>query len=624
MIEKPMSEKTMSEKKDKSKAVERANILDRSISAMFPKWAVGRLKSRMQYSQLRYEAAKPTPDRPMTGRNEGDAASIQYQQDLYQIQREARNLQENFPVVAGLQEKFGTYGVGSNLRRIAHTGDDDKNKRIEEYLNECFASIDYTGRMDLSEMAQVVLRDYKLRGDIGFIPIINSDGSVQVQLIQPDCIGNPNRIITDSNLINGVHVDNFGKVTGYDVYRRNPNSSSYTFLSSYTPAEMGMVYRLTSSDHYRGVSAYASAINTIKDLKISLQGAASRIKYASTIAALVTKERGVQTPEDIGNKYFDSTEVRQSVDRNGNHIEEQSFALIKYLAEGEGVETLDAKFPEQMIQDFFIFMVHEIAVSVNLPFGFVWDMANLTGPGVRFDSAQVQRQIEVEQSTIRKRFLDPVCKRMILFGALSGRLNVDPQDPATYRGEWSFPAKISIDGRDDRIEIEKIRAGIKSKEEYQSERGKDWREVDRQIFIEKKSLKKQATEANVPYLDQTVLTAGGQFPTLARQAEQSPDDETPHVVEEMSTEKTDTIERRIDTPDTNEAEGSSGEIETPNAEEPAQDTALNGAQVTSLVDIVKAVATGELPRDSAIAIIQRAYLVPKDKASEILGSAGEK
>lgn len=54
----------------------------------------------------------------------------------------------------------------------------------------------------------------------------------------------------------------------------------------------------------------------------------------------------------------------------------------------------------------------------------------------------------------------------------------------------------------------------------------------------------------------------------------------------------------------------------------AQDTALNGAQVTSLVQIVGAVARGELPRDAAIGIIKRAYLVDDAQAEEMLGSAG--
>lgn len=56
---------------------------------------------------------------------------------------------------------------------------------------------------------------------------------------------------------------------------------------------------------------------------------------------------------------------------------------------------------------------------------------------------------------------------------------------------------------------------------------------------------------------------------------------------------------------------------------PAQDSALNGAQVTSLLDIVKSVAAGELPRDAAVGIIKRAFLVSEAEAQELLGSVGQ-
>jgi hypothetical protein len=56
--------------------------------------------------------------------------------------------------------------------------------------------------------------------------------------------------------------------------------------------------------------------------------------------------------------------------------------------------------------------------------------------------------------------------------------------------------------------------------------------------------------------------------------------------------------------------------------QPAQDTALNGAQVTSLVDIVRAVSAGEIPRDAALGVIKRAFLVDDAQAAELLGSAG--
>lgn len=50
-----------------------------------------------------------------------------------------------------------------------------------------------------------------------------------------------------------------------------------------------------------------------------------------------------------------------------------------------------------------------------------------------------------------------------------------------------------------------------------------------------------------------------------------------------------------------------------------QDSALNGAQAIALKDIVAAVYAGEIPRQSAIRSIQRAYLVSQEQAAAIVG-----
>jgi hypothetical protein len=53
------------------------------------------------------------------------------------------------------------------------------------------------------------------------------------------------------------------------------------------------------------------------------------------------------------------------------------------------------------------------------------------------------------------------------------------------------------------------------------------------------------------------------------------------------------------------------------------DTALNGAQVASMVEVVEKVAAGSLPRGAARAIIMRAFAVDGAGADEILGDAGQ-
>ena len=53
-----------------------------------------------------------------------------------------------------------------------------------------------------------------------------------------------------------------------------------------------------------------------------------------------------------------------------------------------------------------------------------------------------------------------------------------------------------------------------------------------------------------------------------------------------------------------------------------QQTSLNGAQVASMLQVVEAVAAGQLPRDTGIAILEMAFQIPPNSAEAIMGTVG--
>jgi hypothetical protein len=63
---------------------------------------------------------------------------------------------------------------------------------------------------------------------------------------------------------------------------------------------------------------------------------------------------------------------------------------------------------------------------------------------------------------------------------------------------------------------------------------------------------------------------------------------------------------------------------TPQAQpaEDVQKTALNGAQVSSLLEVITSVVNGQVPRESAVAIIQAAFNQPREVAESMLGDIG--
>lgn len=62
--------------------------------------------------------------------------------------------------------------------------------------------------------------------------------------------------------------------------------------------------------------------------------------------------------------------------------------------------------------------------------------------------------------------------------------------------------------------------------------------------------------------------------------------------------------------------------ESPPEPEDIQKTALNGAQISSLVEVVAQIAKGEIPRESGVEILAVALNITREEANAIIGSAG--
>jgi phage-related protein (TIGR01555 family) len=73
---------------------------------------------------------------------------------------------------------------------------------------------------------------------------------------------------------------------------------------------------------------------------------------------------------------------------------------------------------------------------------------------------------------------------------------------------------------------------------------------------------------------------------------------------------------------TNESSSDMIKPAPPTSTMPASAAVLNGAQVTSMQGTVMAVASGELPRESGVAILQVGFNLTKEQAESVIGSAG--
>ncbi len=82
-------------------------------------------------------------------------------------------------------------------------------------------------------------------------------------------------------------------------------------------------------------------------------------------------------------------------------------------------------------------LIREIALALNLPYGFVYNMAAFGGVTARLETQAAQRVFRWYQEMLEHILLNRVKRKVLLFGIASGKLKASKY---WNRGSWRFGA----------------------------------------------------------------------------------------------------------------------------------------------------------------------------------------
>jgi hypothetical protein len=181
--------------------------------------------------------------------------------------------------------------------------------------------------------------------------------------------------------------------------------------------------------------------------------------------------------------------------------------MIRYFQNSDRVEVMPSR-PSQAFTGFVQHLMHEIALGVGVPEGVLFGTQDYKGPSVRAEFAAADRVFTRQQGVLTDKVLDPIKDAVILDGIargeippptlLAGETMVQALRRAT-KGEWRFPAKLSIDvGRESAANMNENRQGAKSLQEIAAEEGTDAFSRLEQIAIEAGFIKELSTKYGVP------------------------------------------------------------------------------------------------------------------------------
>jgi capsid protein len=442
--------------------------IESTIAKISPKWALERHRARVQFS---FEAAQSTRLRSRSNTLAGPE-SIRTQMDRIEVMKQVRDLEQNFPLFRSIISKIALYTAG-RLRYQAQTGDAQINKQTEAWLNKKFKkkNCDAAERFSFRQMAALALQSQLRDGDYGWqledhgtngVPLIKIKG------IESDRIGGGYVSSCEPGYVQGVTFDQqTGKIISYRVFNRDTNDS-YTNPQEIPADKLKLFVDPWRVDQYRGVSPLAPSVNTGRDLKEVLEATLVGVKFENYHAGFITNERGGLMDTDP-NTIISSNQNGEA----GTALTEEKLqpGQIKYIPSGSAVNFVKSERPSGQWQSYVTMLVRHIALPLNLPFGFVYDLAGLGGPSARMDAQQAHRVIQGWQQNLIECGLDDTKDAFILEGIARGEIDYIE---TWNRGIWQFPPAITIDvGRDSAAGITEIRSGLRTKSDWYAEDGKD-------------------------------------------------------------------------------------------------------------------------------------------------------
>lgn len=442
----------------------RPTKFDLAIGKVFPKWATARLRACREFS---YEASYDTRNRSIARKLQGPEDYTAFPERL-QLIRQVRDLEENFGLFQSIIDKLTLYGFG-RIKYRPQTGDKNANDAYANYFASRADNLDLSHRFTFEQLIQIAFKSELRDGDFAYKWQHDpTDGLLKVCGIEGDRIGGIYMVSAAENYFQGITIDLCtGQPQTFRVYNRT-KANAYLNHVEVPAADMLHIFDPRRYNQYRGITPFAPIINEARDLKEVMEACRIGTKFENMHAAIG------YTP--FGQPINDPASLIQGVETslaNGAPLPEQEIkpGMIQWAPSTSKLEFINSQRPSGNFQVYLTSLIRMLGLALNLPYGFLYDLASLNGPAARMDAQMAQRVIAWHQVNMKRQAMDKIKNVILMEGIANGSI---PFVPLWNKGTWAFAPAISIDaGRDSSSAIKEVAAGMLSKASWFAESGED-------------------------------------------------------------------------------------------------------------------------------------------------------
>jgi lambda family phage portal protein len=394
------------------------------------------------------------------------------------LRARARDLERNNDVTGGILGSLKRNVVGNGIApQPLSPGLNEKIMSLwDEWVEK--ENCDITGCSTFYELQRLFVRRKHIDGEIFCLFALKGRGQVplQLQMIEADLLAE--EVIKFESGINrvygGVEVDDYMRPVAYH-FRLNPLLWDVIRV----PAENVLhSFEKTRAQQVRGISGLSSSMERVRDIGEYIDSELKAARIAAAHTGIVKTAHGA------------AAQIGRVSKKNGKQLQEIEPGIMNYLQTDEDIAFPPPGRPNVAASPFVDTILRFIGLSNGLSYEqTARDLSKVNYSSARQGHLEDRRTYEEWQRDLINNFCKPVYKVFMDTAVLSGALDIPDywKNRAEYtKARWVTPGWSWIDPQKEAAASNMLLTdGLTTREELCGSRGKDWREVMRQIKEER-------------------------------------------------------------------------------------------------------------------------------------------
>jgi capsid protein len=496
----------------------------------------------------------------------------------------SRDLADNSPTIRGLVERMVTYVIGSGLWPVIGGSDEvlarEANQAFREFARDC----EVRGGLSFAEVQRQIYRAEIRDGDAGAILTSHANGEPALWVCEGNDIGGTTKA-SSITYFDGVTLDELGRRAAYDVRRPIPGGG-YAELPGIPSSDFVHFADFERPGQIRGVPILSAALNTGRDVKEILEIEKLALKDAATRVDIISTSTGEIDPDDLVASGGATLNGSDGEDPR-TYYREIGMPESKVIRHGDTWQAYKNDRPSQTWQGFMSFLTETICLAAKIPPSILLQI-KVGGADTRRDLAAAERIFSLTQDRLTGPNQLGKILNYVLSRKFGGRV-----PSGGWVVSWQTPKAPTADaGREAQQDREDVRAGLMTRREYFGRWAQNSEEQADQVEREARDMiaRAKAIDAETKVGINVALEMLG-FPS-----------KNEAQVTNVN------LSQPIDTKVSDVGIDAVGDGAT------VQDTALNGAQLKSVQEIVTAVSNKQIAPEAAIELLKIALPTTDESA----------